>query len=186
MDPIEILKEEHRVIERMLKIISIAAERLQRGDDIRIKVFEEIVDFIKVFADRCHHGKEEDILYPAFKERGIPSEGGPIGVMLQEHELGRSFVRGLADAIARFKAGDESARSAIADNALKYVELLSQHIPKEDEILYPMGNFTLSNHDRTALVEQFEEVERERIGEGVHQRYHQLVENLEREVGISG
>jgi len=182
--PIEVLMDEHRLIERMLKVITTASNRLNSGKEVDMSVFERAVDFIRTFADRCHHRKEEDTLFPTFERRGIPRYGGPIGVMLQEHEMGRRYVRGMVEALEKYKAGDRSQGKVIAENALSYVGLLAQHIPKEENILYPMGDRFITDEDRRRLLERFEEIERKEIGEGVHEHYHHLVEELEGEVGV--
>lgn len=169
------LKEEHKVIERMLDVLRVASDRLERGEEVSMDVFREAVDFIRNFADRCHHGKEEETLFPVLEERGIPREGGPIGVMLTEHEQGRGFVGALTEAVERYARGDEAAKAVIIENARGYVNLLRQHIPKEDTVLFPMVDRLLGDEDQRRLLERFEEVEEERIGKGKHQHYIDLV-----------
>jgi len=182
--PVEVLMDEHRLIERILKIVAAASNRLASREEVEVSIFERAIDFIRTFADRCHHRKEEDTLFPVFEQRGIPRQGGPIGVMLEEHEAGRRYVRSMAEALEKYKAGDSSQAEAVVENALSYVELLSQHIPKEDNILYPMGDRLITDEDRRRLIERFEEIEEKEIGEGVHEHYHRLVEELEREIGV--
>jgi len=185
MSATENLKEEHQVILRMIKVLNVASEKVNRGEEVDINVFRKAVDFIRIFADRCHHGKEQDTLFPTLGERGIPTHGGPIAVMLTEHEQGRQFVRGLAEAVERYESGDKSARSFIVENARGYAELLDQHIYKEDNILYPMGDRVLSASDNKELLEKFEKIEREIIGEGKHEYYLHMISELEKELGIS-
>ncbi|MDA8189522.1 MAG: hemerythrin domain-containing protein, partial [Dehalococcoidales bacterium] len=102
------LKQEHRVIEKMLKVLFAATQRLQAGEDVDPEILRKAVDFIRNFADRCHHGKEEDNLFPAMESRGVPKFGGPIGIMLVEHDEGRRHVRELAAALDKYEAGDRS------------------------------------------------------------------------------
>ncbi len=185
MSATENLKEEHHVILRMIKILTVASGKLERNEDVSINVFKNAVDFIRTFADRCHHGKEQDTLFPLMGKRGIPTQGGPIAVMLMEHEQGRRFVKGLADALAKYERGDKGAKEAIVDNARGYAELLDQHIYKEDTILYPMGDKVLSQSDNKELLGKFEEIEREIIGEGKHEYYLRMIEDLESELGTS-
>ena len=139
---------------------------------------ERIVEFIRVFADKCHHGKEEELLFSAMEEAGIPKEGGPIGVMLTEHDVGRGYVRGMSEAVAKYKAGDHQASSAIVGNARNYIALLTQHIDKEDNVLYPMADMHLSVEKQEELLKEFERVEHERIGVGKHEEYHKLLDHL--------
>jgi hemerythrin-like domain-containing protein len=108
-----------------------------------------------------------------------------MGVMLMEHEKGRSLVKALAEAVERYERGDKDAKSAIIENARGYTQLLAQHIPKEDDILYPLADKVLTPKDKEKLLEKFEEVERERIGEGKHMEYVRLIEELEKQLKIS-
>jgi len=179
MKPTEQLKEEHKAIKLMLRIAEKVNEKLEAGEEVNPEHLEQIVEFIRVFADKCHHGKEEDLLFVAMEEAGIPKEGGPIGVMLAEHDMGRSYVRGLSQAVARYKAGDRGVSPAIIENARNYVALLSQHIDKEDNILYPMADMHLSEAQQEELLEGFEKVEREKIGPGRHEEFHKLLDHLQ-------
>jgi hemerythrin-like domain-containing protein len=75
--PTDVLKHEHRVIERMLRILNVACEKLEKSEDVSLEVFKKAIDFICVFADRCHHGKEEETLFPFVEEHGIPKKAVP-------------------------------------------------------------------------------------------------------------
>jgi hemerythrin-like domain-containing protein len=179
MKPTEQLKEEHQAIKLMLRISERVCEKLESGEEVNPEHLEQMIEFIKVFADKCHHGKEEDLLFTAMEEVGIPKEGGPIGVMLTEHDMGRGYVRGMSEAVTRYKAGDRKALSGIVGNARNYIALLTQHIDKEDNILYPMADKHLSEDKQKALLEEFERVERERIGAGKHEEFHDLLNHLQ-------
>jgi hemerythrin-like domain-containing protein len=179
MKPTEELKAEHRAIERMLRVLGGVSERLESGDPVDAAHLAQIVEFIQVFADRCHHGKEEDLLFVAMAEAGIPTEGGPIGVMLREHVSGREYVGTMNHAAKQYVAGNAQAAEAFAAAARGYVELLRQHIAKEDNILYPMADRALSQAKQDELLEEFEVVEQERIGPGRHEAFHKLLEDLE-------
>ncbi|GAB4370887.1 MAG: hemerythrin domain-containing protein [Calditrichia bacterium] len=175
----DILEEEHRLIERMLEVLVKAIQKLEEGEAIPAELFLKAVDFIRHFADQCHHAKEENVLFKLMEERGIPREGGPVGVMLTEHVFGRNYNKGLEEAAHRYQKGEVEAKSDIIKYAQNYVELLSQHIHKEDNILYPMGNRVFSEEDQNFLLEEFERVEKEEIGAGVHEKYKRMVEELE-------
>jgi hemerythrin-like domain-containing protein len=179
----EVLKEEHRAIERMLAVLETAAQRLETGERVRPGLFREAVDFVRNFADKCHHGKEEAILFPRLEERGVPKEGGPLGMMLHEHDAGREYIRTIDGAIAAYEEGDEAAARVIAENVRGYVGLLVEHIWKEENVLFPMADQVLSPGDQRELEERFEQVETEVMGPGVHERYHELLERAEREIG---
>jgi hemerythrin-like domain-containing protein len=141
---------------------------------------KQIVRFIQGFADKCHHAKEEDLLFPAMEEAGVPRQGGPIGVMLAEHTEGREHVRRMKEAAERYAAGDLKAGSEFAGHARQYAALLSQHIHKEDNILYPIADARLSARAQVRLEKDFEKVEEEVVGAGKHEEYHRLLEKLEK------
>lgn len=175
------LEQEHRIIERVLNSLEIAAQKLGEGKPVSPNTFNKFLDFIKNFADSCHHGKEEGNLFPVLEKFGVPKEG-PIGVMLLEHDQGRSFVKGMSDAVKKYASGETQAKEDIVKNARGYVNLLSQHIPKEDNILYPMANRALPQEEDQKLAKKFEEVEEKIMGKGKHEYYVNLAQDLEKEV----
>lgn len=180
MKPTEILKAEHRVIERVLGALEKGAQRLDAGQAIDPSFFVIASDFIKGFADGCHHSKEEGVLFPALQAAGIPSEGGPIGVMLYEHDLGRQFTAAMRAAAEKLQAGDAAARDDVVRAASAYASLLRQHIAKEDNILFMMADRVLGTGAQARIVEDFERVEKREAGEGAHERFHELAATLER------
>ena len=177
------LRTEHRAIERMLAILEAAAQRLEQGERVRPDLFRQGVDFVRNFADRCHHAKEEENLFPRLEARGVPRQG-PIGVMLFEHDEGRAFVGAIAGAIDVYERDGQAAARVIAENARGYVDLLRAHIAKEDKVLFPMADRVLNPADQAELEQRFEQIETEVMGPGVHEQYHRLLDDLEREVGL--
>jgi len=102
-----------------------------------------------------------------------------------EHDQGRGFVRAFAEAVEKYERGDKTAKQAIIENARGYTSLLSQHIPKENDILYPLADRMLGENQQKELLEKFEKIERERIGVGKHHEYLHLVMELEKGLNIS-
>lgn len=176
--PTEELKEEHRLIERMLAIASAAADKLDRGESVDPEVFEGAAEFFREFADKCHHAREERLLFQRMVEKGMPSDSGPIAVMLHEHEEGRAHVRSIAE-LAKGKRL-ESDRRELVRHVREYVDLLTHHIQKEDNILYSIADDMLAPEDVDSLEKEFREVEEKVIGPGVHQRYQRMIEEWER------
>ncbi len=170
MQPTEILRQEHRIIEGMLALLQRAAAGLERGEEVDRALFEQAIDFIRNFADRYHHAKEEGALFTTMEAHGFPRRGGPIGVMLSEHDEGRAHVRGMAEALERYP-DDPTARVPLMAHARGYADLLSAHIYKEDNILYPMGDQMLPPSAQADLLRQFEELERGVLTEAERQRY---------------
>lgn len=172
----EALKHDHRVIEKVLAVLE---GLIARSGEAPEEIWRKAIDFIRGFADQCHHLKEEKLLFPALEKRGVPLEGGPIGVMLLEHEEGRAYVRAMADAIARWDEDPGAAKRALVENARPYLRLLREHIAKEDQILFSMADDVLSGEEQKRLLSEFEEHEAKEIGPGVHEKFLQIVHELE-------
>ena len=162
MQATDILSSEHRVIERMIAALETAADRLDAGQPVRAAFFIDCARFIREYADGYHHAKEEGVLFEVLARNGMPTDAGPIGVMLYEHERGRELTRGLREAAERLAAGDPDADAAVVDQARAYGELLAQHIHKEDVILFPMAAQTILPGEQDELLEAFARVEAER------------------------
>jgi hemerythrin-like domain-containing protein len=180
MKPTEELSHEHEAILTMIEILGKLADALDAGAAVPPADLEEAVAFIRVFADKCHHGKEEGHLFPEMERAGIPRSRGPLGVMLAEHEEGRKHVAAMAGAIPGIRKGDRKSAAAFASAARGYGELLTQHIFKEDNILYPMADARLSPDQQASLEACFADVEKTIVGEGKHEEFHRLLERLEK------
>lgn len=174
------LKDEHQGVLLSLSILEKINQKLKKGEKINPLHLEQLLEFIRVFVDKCHHGKEEDLLFPEMEKAGIPNEGGPIGMMLQEHNLGRNYVKNFAQAIDEYKTGDLKAGAKIIKNTSGYIDLLKDHIDKEDNILYMMADAHLSAKTQKDLLEKFDKVEDEKIGKGKHEEFHQMLDNLKK------
>ncbi len=172
------LKNEHEGIMAMLRVLQTVAEKFKHGERINTEHLDGILEFLSIFVDKCHHGKEEEFLFPALEIAGVPREGGPIGVMLSEHEQGRKLVARLKKAVTVSKSGvNENASSAhLIIN--EYVTLLTQHIAKENTLLFPMADAKLDSRKDTELFKAFERLEHERIGVGKHDEFHALLDQL--------
>lgn len=179
MKPTEELKKEHQAIKLMLDILRAISRRLEAGESADLKDLSEILDFLKVFVDRCHHAKEEQLLFPVLEKAGLSRENGPLGVMLTEHNEGRALVREMDEALNGITRGEERAGLNFARQARAYAKLLASHIEKRDHVLYPLADSQLSQKTRDSLGESFEKIEKEVIGPGRHQEFHRLLERME-------
>ncbi len=159
--PIESLKREHRAIEAVIRSLRETANRVGEGESINPDALDRYIDFIRNFADGSHHQKEERILFPAMNAAGFPADVGPVACMLGEHEQGRGFVRRMAAAIAGLREGKAEARSEFRAAAYGYCGLLTDHIQKEDTILFRMAESIVGEDRLSELTPQFEAVERE-------------------------
>ena len=178
MRPTEILMQEHRVIEQVLDCLEIMARRAEAGGKLDIESANQAIDFFSHFADKCHHGKEEDCLFPLLEEKGFSREQGPTGVMLHEHEEGRSHVRGMAKATSAVATGDSAATTDFVSHAKAFIRLLREHILKEDHCLFQMTDQALSEEDQLNLLESFANVEHDEIGPGTLEKYLAIATEL--------
>jgi hemerythrin-like domain-containing protein len=172
------LKDEHDGVKVMLNILGQVCGQLETTGNLNEEHFKGILEFLKVFVDRCHHGKEEELLFPALEAAGILREGGPIGVMLSEHQLGRSYVKAMSESFEGYRPGNKSISQDIIRNARDYISLLTNHIEKENNVLFVMADSRLSETIQDELFEGFEKIEEDRIGIGKHEEFHGLLEKL--------
>jgi len=177
----EILMEEHRAIERVLSSLERATNRLNRGEDVYLRFFSGCSAFFRGFVDNCHHKKEEQFLFPALIENGIPKESGPIAVMLAEHAQGRYLAQMLGSATMQFQAGDVRKREELIISAAGYIKLFRQHIYKEEHVLSPLAEKIIPLEQQINLTQSFESMLHEDLGEDIHAKYFGLAERLERE-----
>lgn len=169
--PTEVLREEHEVILRGLAVLERLGGKLAAGKPVNPDTLQRLANFFRTFADRCHHAKEEKLLFPALEQHGVPKEGGPLGVMLMEHEEGRALVR-------TFAAGNPPTA---AEAIQRFVVLLRDHIAKENEILFPLSDRVLPEQEQKAILEAFEAAEKEIAGPEAHRRFLDELTLLESE-----
>lgn len=174
------LKEEHQGVLLMLEVFQAIGEKLSKGEEVPLEHLQQILEFLQVFVDQCHHAKEEEVLFPALEKSGIPKEGGLLGVMLEEHAMGRGYIQGLVEGVKEYSRGKKEGVLKIQQNAQGYINLLREHIGKEDNILYPLADSILGDEEQEKLAEDFESIEKNKIGEGKHDEFHQMLETLKK------
>jgi hemerythrin-like domain-containing protein len=173
------LKDEHQLILRMLALLEKNATLTEEGSFHDYRFYLDGVDFIRNYADRFHHAKEEDILFEALIENGMPRANSPVAAMLMEHDLGRAFVRAMEEAATRALNGEKGQDEAIVSNARGYLELLREHISKEDEILYPLAERVIPAEKRDGIVEGYRRAE-QKAAAGLEAHYLAIVAGYER------
>ena len=178
MEATQELVAEHNAVLLALQILEKIGAALAVQRDPTSGHLEQLLDFFKGFVDRCHHGKEEDVLFPALERCGVLRQGGPIGVMLMEHEAGRGYVKAMTDGLGRLRRGEADAAAAIRGHALAYSDLLRAHIHKENDVLFAMADRLLPPDVVREMLVRFEAIERERVGEGKHAAYHAMLHAL--------
>lgn len=167
MKSIERLMAEHSLIERGLVLLEKAVARIDAGQTLPGDFPAWVARFFQQFADKCHHAKEEDVFFPVLKQRGIPEQGGPIGVMLHEHVLGRDCVGRMLEA-SQMQPSDSRT---FAEAARQYIPLLRQHIYKENNVLFRMAERVMSDTDDADVTSRFSQVEQERGLTGWHESF---------------
>ena len=178
MKPTEILSHEHRVIEQVLDCLERIVKKCNAEGRVELEQAKEAIEFFRGFADKCHHAKEENQLFPVLQTRGFGGGCGPVVVMLREHELGRLYVGGMDASLEAAANGDADAVRWFVQHAESYIRLLREHIQKEDHCLFPSADQKLSAEDERSLVAAFEQVEKNDIGEKMHAKYLEIANQL--------
>jgi len=166
----------------ILGVLDAISRRLEEAGQTRrlpVKPLRDLLKFSRIFIDKCHHGKEERCLFPCLEKLGVPREGGPIGVMLQEHEIGRNLVKRISEMLDLYEKGAATIEDVL-DPCQFYVELLTQHIQKENNILFPMGDNLMTEENHRENMTCYERKEEE-IGHEEHRRLVSLAETISRE-----
>jgi hemerythrin-like domain-containing protein len=180
MNSINLMMEEHQYILRMLSVVRNACFRILKGEEINYEDFNLMIDFIRNYADAHHHGKEEKLLF-----QEMVTHLGPLGNklitngMLIEHDFGRLYIRELAEALDRVKAGDEMSKLDVIANAVGYTHLLKRHIEKEDSVVYTFAERQLSKEILDKVDTETEEFEKSAKSHGTQKHYQELVSSLE-------
>lgn len=180
MDGITLMIDEHKNIKRMLVVIRKACLEIMNGKEIDYKDFEDVIDFVRNYADKHHHGKEEKFLF----NRMIDEIGGPAEKlvkygMLVEHDFGRLYMTELEQALNKAKAGDNEAKLDIIANAIGYASLLTRHIDKEDNVVYSFAKREFSKETLDKLNAECSQFEKETNEAGVQDKYIEVLERLE-------
>lgn len=168
---------EHRLIERMLSVVNEALTRIDTEKGIDPVFVDTVVDFIKTYADKTHHGKEEDILFQELKNKPLSAEDKQImEELIEDHIFGRQTTRALVDANTRYRTGDHSALSEIADKLQTLVQFYPKHIEKEDKVFFPNSKVYFTDDEDRQMLAEFEEFDRKMI----HEKYTATVEAIEK------
>jgi hemerythrin-like domain-containing protein len=170
---IDQLRHDHDAILSALKILDKIAAEIDKGSKPGKADLASFIGFLKEFADTCHHGKEEGILFPALAKAGIPEKGGPIGVMLSEHVQGRDSIKTMESSLS-----PSVDYKSFAAAAKEYIAMLRSHIDKENNVLFPMAEQVLDGPRLEGLAVSFDEHEEKVIGHGRHEELHQMLKDL--------
>jgi hemerythrin-like domain-containing protein len=175
----QVMVDEHQLILRMIALVEKNTELLSQGRFSDWHFYLDAVDFIRNYADRFHHAKEEDVLFIELIRNGMPEKQSPIEAMHMEHDQGRAHVRAIAEAAQKALDGEPGQETIIAENAEGYAALLRGHIEKEDTILYPLAERVLPEGVRARMLAAYGEAEAKTPG--LEEKYLRLVEGYEKQ-----
>jgi hemerythrin-like domain-containing protein len=177
MMPIGPLMIEHRLIERMIELLGDCSDEAMEHGEIDPVFIDTAVDFIRTYADRTHHGKEEDILFKDLAAKDLSAEDRRVmQELVDEHVYARRTVRELVEANGRYRRGDGDALATIMEKITALVSLYPGHITKEDKVFFPAAIKYLDRSEQDAMLQAMREFDRGMI----HEKYRSVVENLER------
>jgi hemerythrin-like domain-containing protein len=183
MNATDLLKEEHRIIRRVLNAMEVQARRMQSGVAMRPGFFLDAADFLRNFADGCHQRKEDEPFLLAMVDAGMSNQTGPLMIMLAEHDLGRVCNRAIERAADALERGDAEAKDGLIRRTLEYVALKRRHCRREDEFLFPMAERLLAPEARERMRGEFERFDRDETGIRAHRKYSELAAALAEEAG---
>jgi len=176
MMPVGPLMIEHRLIERMISLLAQHVKTQSSPAALDLSLIEKGVDFLRSYADRCHHGKEENILFAALGAKPLTlDEKRILDELMEEHTIARSSVRALAAAGEQARQGNPAAFQDIVEIVGKIADLYPAHIEKEDKHFFVPIMRYFTKEEQEAMLRQFDAFDRQLI----HEKYRSLVENLE-------
>ena len=169
---------EHRLIARRHSVVRNTLSEIEAKHKVDPVFVDTAVDFIRVYADRTHHGKEEDILFRELKNKQLTAEDRKIMEdLIEEHVFGRQTTRELVEANTRYRNGDETALTDIVANLQTLTEFYPKHIEKEDKAFFPSSRTYFTDEEDQAMLAAFREFDRKMI----HEKYETLVDKFERQ-----
>lgn len=174
-----LLMIEHRLIERLMAVVEERLGVVRESGEADPLFVDTVVDFIRTYADRTHHGKEEDILFKDLENRPLSPEHRRIMEELKdEHKSGRAMTRSVIEATARYRAGDRGALPDICEYLQALSEFYPRHIRKEDKVFFPAARDYFTEDEDQAMLAEFWKFDRAMI----HEKYRGLVEGLEERI----
>ncbi len=180
MMPIGPLMIEHRLIEKMIALLAERSDAASERGAIDPAFIDTAVDFVRIYADRTHHGKEEDILFEALKSRDLSAEDRRVmQELVDEHVYARSVVGDMVEANERYRRGDGDALATIEEKIAALVNLYPGHIVKEDKVFFPAAMAYFDRQEQDEMLQEMWEFDRQMI----HEKYRAVVERLQQSGG---
>ncbi len=184
MDAIDLMMDEHKYIFRGLKLFRKLSVEILNSNTVDFVSFEKMILFVRNYADKHHHNKEEIVLFKKMETQLGDMVKGPLSGMYIEHDLGRQHIKLLEEALLRVKNGDLDSRVDIIANSVCYSDLLTRHIEKEDKLIYTFARRKLSQVDIEDVNVSCEKLESQATKNQLQKEYIDVLEMLERKYDI--
>lgn len=178
--PTHQLRHEHRVIEKVLRALEGLCWRLENGEAPSVDALRETLEFLRHYADRLHHAKEEQHLFPLLEQSGIEDENGALGFLRREHATERELLSELEVALDEYQAGDQHAPTRFVTAARQFSEHLLHHIRQEDSVLFRLAEAMLDEPDKDELTWSLTHTQGS-VGMPEAAHYEQIAEKLEKD-----
>jgi DUF438 domain-containing protein len=174
----DFLIAEHEMIERTMSVLKSNLDELDTGKYDAVQI-QRAVDFLLEFGDKIHNQKEEGFLFPLMHERGIPTEGGPVGVMIMEHDAERRLLQHMSAQAGSLTEANQETLNKFRREGLEYLVIRAEHIWKENDILYPMARQAMQEGDAEKLIVEFNRINTETYGPDAWQKFSAMVSEVE-------
>jgi len=182
MQATELLRDEHHAVKLALRILDQLCSKLAAAPDVQSDTYaddmEKLIDFFTTFLDKCHHAKEEEVVFPPLMEIGVLLAANLVIRLKEEHEAGRTLVAEMAAALKLYRRGDRHQAAVLQAAAKSYAKLLTAHMAAEDHDLFPIVDAKFTDEDEAAMTIAFAKIETERLGPGKHEALHELLHSL--------
>lgn len=174
----DFLVAEHEMIERAMAVFKECLENLDASAKDPVQM-TRAMDFLLEFGDKIHNRKEEELLFPHMESKGIPAKGGPLGVMLMEHQAERDLLGSMIMQAKGLKYAPEAEKNDYRNKGLEYLKIRAEHIWKENDVLFKMGNKVTGDEDNTELLEGFARIDKEAYGDTAREKFLQMLKEVE-------
>jgi DUF438 domain-containing protein len=176
----DFLVAEHEMIERAMAVLKSNLEKIDEAVKAPLQM-QRAIDFLLEFGDKIHNTKEEKFLFPLMGQKGLPVEGGPIGVMLMEHDAERKLLQKMMAELPSLVEATTTGRHKFAAGGFEYLTIRAEHIWKENDVLYPMGRKVISEEENSTLLQEFKNLDQQTYGDAARQHYEQMLAEVEKD-----
>ena len=174
----DFLVAEHEMIERAMAVLQNCLENLDVSAKNPVQMIRAM-DFLLEFGDKIHNRKEETLLFPHMEMKGIPVKGGPLGVMLMEHEAERELLGSMIMQVKGLQNASDTEKEDYKNKGLEYLKVRADHIWKENDVLFKMGAKVTGDEENTELLEGFARIDTATYGTTAREKFQQMLKEVE-------